>query len=89
MILFSNPMKIFLLGNFQGCFTVQLSMFIFVFILFAVVFYRVSNIYNITLFFLCQQLFKTFFKSFLLFLLENLTEKEGFEPSRRVSDLYP
>ena len=56
---------------------------------------RSSNVdYFTTVFILCQQLFSFFYIHYLAFLnrliLSNkITEKEGFEPSRRANDLHP
>ena len=80
--------------NFQGCFTVQLSMFILLpaFFISADSFNRIS----------CLSLFVNNFFDIFLFSLHHRvcltkkqetsmmrTEKEGFEPSRRVTDLHP
>ena len=65
VVSFMRPMKIFY-RNFQGCFTVQLSMFfVLIFVVCCLSFYRVSNIYINTFQLVCQQLFLFFLKVFV------------------------
>ena len=80
--------------NFQGCFTVQLSMFILLPAFFlsaptALIEYHVCHYLSTTFL-----IFFIFFTSSCLFNQKQetsmmRTEKEGFEPSRRVTDLHP
>ena len=82
--------------NFQGCFTVQLSMYCYRLVFLFMLPLSSTSIYYYTTFATpCQYLFFTFFNIFLNLSLSKeisnsvATEKEGFEPSRRANGLHP
>ena len=86
------------LFSYQGCLSLrQLIHYIMLFLtcqelflsFFQIIFFNMFAVHQQLVYFIirirvCQELFYLFLHFFV-----KITEKEGFEPSRRVSDLYP